>query len=161
MNLFETLIHPDREEHPERAEVARAANLLQIGEFQLLQLAHSDWFSKDMTPGESDRQFGAYMMHNQVPHWARHYARHIIGLDAAGMLNDLDPIYHRYDPDFQTHRSPDGVLRFCTAAAAITLFIGGGIWLGHLTVDPTSQILPPYFSDKEINDAGQGPTPAR
>ena len=47
MNLFETLIHPDREEHPERAEVARAANLLQIGEFQLLQLAYQDWFGTD------------------------------------------------------------------------------------------------------------------
>lgn len=36
MNFFDVLIHPNREENPERAEVARAANLLQVGEFQLL-----------------------------------------------------------------------------------------------------------------------------
>ena len=38
--FFQTLIQPDREEHPERALIARAANLLQVGEFQLLQLAY-------------------------------------------------------------------------------------------------------------------------
>ncbi len=159
MNLFETLLHPDREEHPERGEVARAANLLQVGEFQLLQLAYEDWFDKDMPSGECDRLFGAYMLHNQVPHWARRYARHIIGLDVVGMLNDRDPTYHRYDPNFQPRRLPNGVRGFCAASAAIILFIGGGIWLSHLTADHTSQILPPYFSDKVINDAGQGPTP--
>ena len=159
MNLFETLLHPDREEHLERGEVARAANLLQVGEFQVLQLAYKDWFDKEMPSHECDRLFGAYMLHNQVPHWARRYARHIIGLDAADMLNDCDPAYHRYDSNFQARRLPDGVRGFCAASAAIILFIGGGIWLSHLTVEPTSQILPPYFSDKVINDAGQGPMP--
>ncbi len=159
MNLFETLIHPDREEHPERAEVARAANLLQIGEFQLLQLAYKDWFGTDIPTGESDRLFGAYMMHNQVPSWARHYARRILGLDAAGMLDDRDPAYHRYDSNYRTKRLPDGVRRFCAASAMIVFVLGGGIWLSHLTAGHTSQILPPYFSDKLINDVGQGPTP--
>ncbi|MCH7542778.1 MAG: hypothetical protein IIB65_03995, partial [Proteobacteria bacterium] len=42
-NLFQTLMRPDREESEQRAEVARAANLLQLGEFQLLQLAYHDW----------------------------------------------------------------------------------------------------------------------
>jgi hypothetical protein len=157
MNLFETLFHPDREEHPERAEVARAANLLQVGEFQLLQLAYKGWFDKEMAPRECDRLFGAYMLHNQVPHWARHYARQIIGLDAARMLNDRDPTYHRYDPNYEPHRSPEGMRGFCTASAVIILFLGGGIWLSHLTAENTSQILPPYISDKVINDAGKGP----
>ncbi len=55
MNLFETLFHPDREEHPERKEVARAANLLQVGEFQLLQLAYKDWFDKEIPSRECHR----------------------------------------------------------------------------------------------------------
>jgi len=44
MNFFETLIHPDREEleNAERVLVCRAANVLQIGEFQLLQLAYKE-----------------------------------------------------------------------------------------------------------------------
>ena len=137
--------------------MARAANLLQVGEFQLLQLAYKDWFDKDMPSRECDRLFGAYMLHNQVPHWARHYARRIIGLDAAGMLNDRDPTYHRYDPKYEPRRSPNGMRGFCTASAAIIFFIGGGIWLSHLSVEHTSQILPPYISDKVINAVGKGP----
>ena len=36
MTLLKTLIQPDHDENQERAEVADAANLLQVGEFQLL-----------------------------------------------------------------------------------------------------------------------------
>ncbi|MBK17797.1 MAG: hypothetical protein CMM52_03020 [Rhodospirillaceae bacterium] len=158
MGLFQTLINPQHEEHPERAEVARAANLLQIGEFQLLQLAYNDWCGKDMPAGESDRIFGSYMIYNQVPAWARHYARHIISLDQIGMLDDRDPIYHRYDPEFRTF-IPDGLKRFCGAAAVIVFFIGGGIWLSHLTTAETSQVLPPYFSDETMKNINQGPNP--
>lgn len=42
MGLLKTLFNPEHDEHPERAEIARAANLLQVGEFQLLQLAYKD-----------------------------------------------------------------------------------------------------------------------
>ncbi len=158
MGLFRTLINPQHEEHPERAEVARAANLLQIGEFQLLQLAYKDWFGADLPTAEIDSVFGSYMIQNQVPVWARHYARHIIGLDAAGMLNDSDPAFHRYDPEYKTI-VPYGVRRFCGAAAVILIFLGGGIWLSHLTTAQTSQILPPYFSDETMKNVNQGPNP--
>ncbi|NKB21696.1 MAG: hypothetical protein GKS01_14490 [Alphaproteobacteria bacterium] len=158
MGLLKTLLNPEHDEHPERAEIARAANLLQIGEFQLLQLAYRDWFGTDIPTDESDEIFGTYMLHNQVPIWARHYARHIHGLDAAGMLNDADTIYHRYDPEFR-NVVPDGAKRFCGAAAVIVFCLGGGIWLSHLTTAQTSQILPPYFSDETIKNINQGPIP--
>lgn len=154
MNLIETLIHPDREEQRERAEVARAANLLQIGEFQLLQLAYHDRFDRDMPSAEIDRLFGAYMLHDQVPHWARHYARHIIALDAAGMLDERDPTWHRYDPHYRAV-DPEGVRKFCTAAAIIAMFVGGTFWITHLSVDRTSQMFPPYVSDRDIGVGGQ------
>jgi len=39
-----TLLCPEREEtNLEADEIARAANILQIREFQLLQLAYKDW----------------------------------------------------------------------------------------------------------------------
>ena len=42
--FIRTLLRPDREETNLGAdEIARAANILQIGEFQLLQLAYKDW----------------------------------------------------------------------------------------------------------------------
>lgn len=158
MSLWKTLIRPDREENPEHAEVSRAANLLQIGEFQFLQLAYFNWFDKDMSRADCDRLFSAYMLHNQTPHWTRRYARHINNLDTAGTLDDRDPAYHRYDPD-HGDRFPVGVLRFCGAVAIITIFVGGGLWMSNEVAEPTSQILPPYFSDKEIAIGGRGPIP--
>ena len=81
IGLFQTLLRPDREEDPERTIVARAANILQVGEFQLLQLAYEDWYGKAMSPELSDRLFRAYMMQGEVPVWARHYARWVIRQD--------------------------------------------------------------------------------
>jgi hypothetical protein len=156
MNFFDTLIHPDREENAQRGEVARAANLLQVGEFQLLQLAYEAWFGQEMPPRECDRLFGDYMMRDQVPHWARHYARRIIGLDADGALDDRDAAYHRYDPQFRAV-DPGGVRKFCAAAALILVFLGGGLWFSHLPLDrKTSQMFPPYVSDRDIGVTKRG-----
>ncbi len=160
MNLFETLIHPDREEHPERAEVARAANLLQIGEFQLLQLAYKDWFGTDLPSALIDKLFADHMLRNRVPHWARHYARRIIALDAAGMLNDRDPAYHCYDTDYRT-RIPDGVSKFCIAATVVTVCVFGSIWLGHVSIPRDGSVFPPYFHETEFNRATKAPSPSR
>lgn len=147
--FFKTLIRPDREETPERAEIANAANLIQVGVFQLLQLAYRDWHGHELAPKAADRLFGAYMLDGLVPHWARHYARHIFALDAAGMLDDTDPRYHRYDSDYRTH-TPDGVRQFCIAALAITVFVGGGLWMSHLATGGNTSFLPPYFDEKEL-----------
>jgi len=158
MNFFQTLIRPDLEEHPERAEVARAANLLQVGEFQLLQLAFADWFGRDIPKSEADRLFASYMMRDQVPPWARHFARRIIALDEAGELDDREPAWHRYDAQYRTW-TPHGTRRFVAASAVLLVFIGGGIWISHLTTAPTTQLFPPYLSDQEFNQANQGPAP--
>lgn len=159
-DFFYTLIRPDREEAPERAEVARAANLLQIGEFQLLQLAYGEWYGREMPPGMIDALFGSYMLHNRVPHWARHYARRIIDLDAAGRLNDRDPHYHRYDPP-AGRELPTGARRFALAATIVTVCVFGGLWSAHLAVfeaGHSGSVLPPYFSDKELS---RPPPPVR
>lgn len=157
MSLFSTLLRPDREENPERAEVARAANLLQIGEFQLLQLAWYEWHGDEMPAAVTDRLFADYMLHNQVPHWARHYARRIIGLDAAGLLDDDAPHYHRYDVEQGRPVSP-GVRRFAIAATIVVVCVFGGLWTAHLaTYDAGRSLseLPPYFNEKQL----QRPTP--
>lgn len=158
MSFFQTLIRPDLEEHPERAEVAQAANLLQVGEFQLLQLAYADWFGRDMPKSEADGYFASYMMRDRVPPWARHFARRIIELDASGALDDRDPAWHRFDAQYRTV-TPHGKRRFFAASAVILVCIGGGIWISHLTTAPTTQLFPPYLSDKELNRANQGPSP--
>ena len=99
--FFETLIRPDKEEldNMDRREVGRAANVLQVGEFQLLQLAYRDWHDEDLPEFMVDRLFHDYMIHNDVPPWARHYARKILRLDETGEISD-DHRYHRYDNDY-------------------------------------------------------------
>ena len=149
-SLFQTLMRPDREECAERAEVARAANLLQIGEFQLLQLAYHDWHGEDVAPEAINRLFKTYMIEKVVPHWARHYALYIIARDTAGLLDDQEPRYHRYDVNFGIHL-PHGVRQFCIAAAAVTICIGGALWISYLATGGNTAVLPPYFEEHELN----------
>lgn len=69
MNFFRVLINPEQEEtgHPDRKLVGSAANLLQVGEFQLLQLAYHAWFGKDLPPELVSPLFTTYMIRCQVP----------------------------------------------------------------------------------------------
>ncbi len=144
MNFFNTLLHPDHEEHPDRAEVVHAANLLQIGEFQLLQLAFADWFGRDMSSQEADRVFDSFMLRSEVPPWARHYARRIIELDAGGALDENSAAYHRYDCDYFKTRIPDGMRRFVVAVTILAGLLGGGIAMASYTAK-CDGVLPPCF----------------
>ncbi len=149
MNLFETLVHPDREEEFERAEVCRAANILQVGEFQLLQLAYREWFDHDLPAALVDRLFAEYMLRNRVPHWARHYARRILELEARGEIDDLDPAYHRYDNDYYTP-VPKGVRKFCVVVLVMAAFFGGSLYFSHLAATSGVSVLPPYFDSEHF-----------
>lgn len=151
MSFWETLLHPDREErqNAERAEVQRAANVLQVGEFQLLQLAYHAWHGEDMPEGLCDELFRAYMLRSEVPHWARHYARRILAADELGDIDDSDPAYHRYDDEYVT-QVPDGVRKFAVAALIIVGVLGGGLAFSHHFGAETSQLLPPYLQEHEM-----------
>ena len=46
--LLKTLIKPDWDENPKRSLIIQAANLVQIGEFQLIQLAYKAWYEKNL-----------------------------------------------------------------------------------------------------------------
>ena len=153
MELFQTLIRPDREENSQRAEVCKAANFLQVGEFQFLQLAYREWHKDEMPEELTNSIFKSYMLHDEVPHWARHYGRRIISLYRRGELNDRDPAYHRYDRDYGK-RVPQGMIRFIGAAAVLFLVIAGMLLIGHLATDGKgSSVLPPYFTPEEIRPA--------
>jgi hypothetical protein len=156
MKFWEVLLHPDREEHLERAEVARAANVLQVGEFQLLQLAYYAWHGEEMPEGLCDTLFRAYMLDNQVPHWARHYARRILAADELGGVDDQNPAYHRYDDDYATE-IPEGLRKFVVAAALIVGVVGGGLAFSFYVGAESRQILPPYFQDDELPDGRDKP----
>ncbi len=147
--FFHTLIRPDQEENPERALVARAANILQVGEFQLLQLAYSEWFSEDMPEAMVDRLFASYMFSSEVPFWARDYARRVIDYDEKGLLDIDHPAFHRYDADYVTH-VPRGMRHFIIACMILATLVFGSVWVGNLASVGGTSILPPYFEADEL-----------
>lgn len=104
-NFLQAIIHPDCDDNPENFIVTQAANILQIGEFQLLQLSYHEWHGQDMSPEVVDRIFASYMIHDQVPYWSRSYARQIIAKSKVGEIDIDNPQFHCYDQHYITHVS--------------------------------------------------------
>ena len=98
--LLKTLVKPDWDDNPKRSEILHAANLLQIGEFQLIQLAYKVWFKKNLPENRINKIFSEYMITGIIPIWVSYYARDIIKMDKANVLNGYDEKYHVYDHEF-------------------------------------------------------------
>ena len=149
MNFFETLIRPDKEEGGTRSDVLDAANLLQIGEFQFLQLAYKEWHGEELPERQMDGLFNAYMFRGEVPLWASHYARTIFEREQKGRLDDREARYHRYDYEFQAEVQ-NGRKKFWIATAVIVLSLGGSLLLANLSTRPGGgSIFPPYFDQRD------------
>jgi hypothetical protein len=149
-DLLKTLLRPDREDDPERSLVAQAANILQVGEFQVLQLAYHEWFGQELPEHLSDRLFQAYMLNGQVPGWARDYASRIVRQDEIDLIDSHDPTYHRYDQNYVTH-VPRGVRQFTYACLILASIFVVSIFIGQVAGVEATSILPPYFEETELN----------
>jgi len=146
--FWKTMLRPDKEElqNPEKTAVVRAANILQIGEFQLLQLSYREWHGEDLPVEQIDQLFHAYMLDGVVPHWARHYTRQVLALSEAGRLDDNAAHYHRFDHDYRSE-APNGLRKFVIAVSCLVLFVGGSILLADATTKRAVSMFPPYFED--------------
>ena len=147
--LLKTLLRPDHEDDPELAQIAQAANILQVGEFQFLQLAYREWHAVDIPETAMDGLFKQYMLNGEVPFWARSYARRIVELDDAGGLNDGDPRYHRYDCEFSA-RTPFDARSIFFALGLAVILAGGGVVIFNFEAGPNTSMFPPYFSEAEL-----------
>ena len=98
--LLKTLVKPDWDDNPKRSEVLYASNLLQIGEFQLIQLAYKVWFKEDLPENKINKIFEEYMIKGIIPIWVTYYAKDIIKLENANVLDDYNKKYHVYDNEF-------------------------------------------------------------
>ena len=150
-SFWKTLLNPEYEEieMKERLVVISAANQLQVGEFQLLQLAYWQWYDKELPEALVSKLFTSYMLHHRVPHWARHYARLIIEGHERGEIDVNAPKYHRYDYEYHTS-VPLGVQRFCLATAGVMIAVFGSIYIANQVVDGPASLLPPYFEEKDL-----------
>lgn len=150
MSFWETLFHPDRAENRQRSEVAQAANILQVGEFQFLQLAYHHWYGQDMPKRLCDTLFREYMLRNRVPSWARHYARQVLMADEQGRIDDQEPHWHRYDEEYVTH-VPNGVRLFVLASLLVFGVLTVSVLFSTYVTKAGPQVLPPYFQDEDVS----------
>jgi len=98
--LLKTLIKPDWDDNPKRSEILHAANLLHIGEFQLIQLAYKAWYKENLPEDKINKIFSEYMITGIIPIWATHYAGDILKLNKVNLLDSYNEKYHVHDHEF-------------------------------------------------------------
>tara|TARA_Y100000590_G_scaffold450351_1_gene589876 strand:- start:1236 stop:1751 length:516 start_codon:yes stop_codon:yes gene_type:complete len=163
--LLKTLIKPDWDDSPKRSEIIHAANLLQVGEFQLIQLAYKVWYSKDLPEDKISKIFSEYMVTGIIPIWVTYYAKDILKLDLANKLNSHDSKYHVYDHEFGDYIPNEKVRKRRGVFYAIIIgfvFIASHYMAANYSEEPAG-FYPPYVEKKVVypelykkQDAGYG-----
>ena len=152
--LLKTLVKPDWDDNPKRSEILDAANLLQIGEFQLIQLAYKVWFREDLPENKINKIFEEYMIRGIVPIWVTYYAKDIIKLDNANVLNGYDEKYHVYDHEFGTYiydnkqRRRRGVLY--ATIIAIVFIASHYMAINYVDDEGSAGFYPPYIEKRVV-----------
>ena len=152
--LLRTLIKPDWDDNPKRSEILHAANLLQIGEFQLIQLAYKAWYKEDLPGDKINKIFSEYMVTGIIPIWVMYYAKDILKLDRAHVLDDYNKKYHVYDHEFGTYiydekqRRRRGVL-YATIIAFV--FIASHYMaINYVKDEEAAGFFPPYVEKRVV-----------
>ena len=153
MNGFlRTLVKPDWDDNPKRSEILNAANLIQIGEFQLIQLAYKAWYEKDLPEDKISNIFKEYMITGIIPIWVTYYAADIIKLDKANVLDSYNKKYHIYDYEFGKQISDEKQRK--SRGIFYTILIGLLFVASHYmainTVNEPAGFYPPYIEKKVI-----------
>ena len=146
--LIKTLIKPDWDDNPKRSEILHAANLLQIGEFQLIQLAYKVWYGQDLPEEKINKIFSEYMVSGIIPIWVTYYAKDIIKIERANVLNSHDEKYHVYDHEFGEYIQNDkqrkrrGVLY---ATIIMFVFVASHYMAAnYVSLEEPADLFPPY-----------------
>ena len=150
--LVKTLIKPDWDDNPKRSEIIHAANLLQIGEFQLIQLAYKDWYKKELPEEKINKIFSEYMVTGIIPIWVTYYASDIIKMDNAKVLNNHDEKYHIYDHEFGSYIRDEKQRKKRGIFYAIIIgfvFISSHYMAANYSEEPAS-FYPPYIEKSVV-----------
>ena len=151
-DLLKTLIKPDWDDNPKRSLIIQASNLIQIGEFQLIQLAYKEWYKEDLPEDKINNIFNEYMVTGIIPIWVTYYAKDIIKLDKANVLDGCDKKYHIYDNEFGEDISDEKQRK--SRGIFYTILIGFVFVASHYmainTVNEPAGFYPPYIEKKVI-----------
>ena len=150
--LIKTLIKPDWDDNPKRSKIIHAANLLHIGEFQLIQLAYKVWFKKELPEEKINKIFSEYMVTGIIPIWVNYYAIDIIKMEKAKVLNSHDEKYHVYDHEFGTYIRDEKQRRTRGIFYAIIIafvFIASHYMAANYSEEPAG-FYPPYVEKRVV-----------
>tara|TARA_Y100000590_G_scaffold31353_1_gene34684 strand:- start:1250 stop:1747 length:498 start_codon:yes stop_codon:yes gene_type:complete len=146
--LLKTLIKPDWDESPKRTEIIHAANLLQVGEFQLIQLAYKVWYNKELPEEKISKIFSEYMITGIIPIWVTYYAKDIIKMENASVLNSHDEKYHIYDHEFGKYipnertRKKRGI--FYAFIIGVVFISSHYMAANYVSLEEPADLFPPY-----------------
>ena len=153
-DFLHTLIKPDWDDNLKRSEILSAANLLQIGEFQLIQLAYEVWYRENLPENKINKIFGEYMVTEIIPIWVIYYAKDILKLDRAHVLDSYNEKYHVYDHEFgayiydEKQRRRRGVL-YATIIAFV--FIASHYMaINYVEDEESAGFYPPYIEKRVV-----------
>ena len=150
--LLKTLIKPDWDDNPKRSAIIQAANLIQIGEFQLIQLAYKTWYKEDLPEDKINHIFNEYMVTGIIPIWVTYYAKDIIKLDKVNVLDSYNKKYHVYDHEFGQHINDEKQRK--NRGIIYTILIGFFFIASHYmainNVDEAASFYPPYIEKKVV-----------
>ena len=147
--LLKTLVKPDWDDNPKRSEILHAANLLHVGEFQLIQLAYKVWYKQDLPEEKINKIFSDYMVTGIIHIWVTYYARDIIKLDSVKKLNSYADKYHIYDHEFgkyidnEKQRRRRGI--FYASIIAFVFIASHYMAANYVSIEEPADLFPPYL----------------
>ena len=152
--LLKTLVKPDWDDNPKRSEVLHAANLLQIGEFQLIQLAYKIWYKENLPEDKISKIFEEYMIRGIIPIWVTYYAIDIIKLDNANVLNGYDEKYHVYDHEYGENLQDDQERKkrgiFYALIIGIVFIAVHYMAIHYVEDEGSASFYPPYIEKRVV-----------
>ena len=152
--LLRTLIKPDWDDNPKRSEILDAANLLQIGEFQLIQLAYKVWYNENLPEDKINKIFSEYMITGIIPIWVTHYAQDILKLNKSNVLDSSIKKYHVYDHEFGDYIPSDKQRKRRGIFYAIIIgivFVGTHYMAAnYVEIEESASFYPPYIEKKVV-----------
>ena len=152
--LLKTLVKPDWDENPKRSEILHAANLLHIGEFQLIQLSYKSWYNEDLPEDKINKIFSEYMVTGIIPIWVTDYAQNILKLNKANVLDPFNNKYHVYDHEFGKYISSEKQRRrrgiFYAFIVGIVFIASHYMAINYVADEGSAGFYPPYVEKRVV-----------
>ena len=152
--LVKTLIKPDWDDNPKRSDILHAANLLHVGEFQLIQLAYKVWYNEDLPEDKINKIFSEYMVTGIIPIWVTHYAQDILKLNKANVLDSFNNKYHVYDHEFGKYISTEKQRKrrgiFYALVVGIVFIASHYMAINYVEDEGSASFYPPYVEKRVV-----------